>query len=285
MVLAYTGGTIAETACDGRFYLVVGSDLGYTKGGGSISHTFEIRPRTYDQYSPPIAMEVRKESFEFKTKIAQVTMANLLAIMPGSTSLDGGATVGALGTKGTLLTEQEINIYIIGEIPCARIKIPAATIVLDGPIEIGEDVDDIVYPVTISATYDSSQSAGRCFVEYTTSTSTSDLIVASCSPAEGASVTSALMPVVVTFNKVVSTYYRTEIDHCLVLIEGLATVPVVVTAAWGSSYKTLTISHAASFTSGATHGLYIFRITDAEGKWISGDGSTANTAYTNRFIG
>jgi len=287
MVIAYTGGTVANTSSDGRFYITVGGvDIGLTKGGGTINHTFDIRDKLYDQYAVPLGFEVMVEAFEFTTQLAEVNKTNLLTVLPGSVSLDAGGTVGGLGSRGTQLTVQVINIFILNEKPCGKILLPKGAIFISGPIELGGDVEDVVFPVTIKATFDTSQATvGRQFVEYTTGTGSSDLIVSSVAPVEGATVSSTLQPLVVTFNKEVGLYYRNLANKFVRVYNLGATLPMTMTATWGSAGKTLTLTPSASFTNLATFLIHADNLRDTEGKLLSGDGSTANTPSTKRFIG
>lgn len=87
-------------------------DLGYTKGGVEVSVKTETHPVTVDQYGKTVINEyVMGRTIMVKAPLAETTLTNLVAIMPGATLVQyGGAmatgtiTVASNPTNGQTIT-------------------------------------------------------------------------------------------------------------------------------------------------------------------------------------
>lgn len=87
-----------------------GIDLGYTKGGVSVSYSTESVEKTVDQEDAPIGEIITKQSFEVKVPMAEYDLQKLVNLLPDATltidSLDSTKMkLGLGGSSGTdLLT-------------------------------------------------------------------------------------------------------------------------------------------------------------------------------------
>lgn len=75
-----------------------GQDLGYTKGGVEVSVTTETHKVEIDQFGKtPVNELVMGRDLRVKVPMAETTLENMVAIMPGATLIETGGTV-ATGT-------------------------------------------------------------------------------------------------------------------------------------------------------------------------------------------
>ena len=66
------------------------SDLGYTKGGVSVSYATETYEKTVDQEDVPIGEIITKQTFEVKVPMAEYDLAKLEKLLPDATlTVDG----------------------------------------------------------------------------------------------------------------------------------------------------------------------------------------------------
>jgi hypothetical protein len=69
-----------------------GQDLGYTKGGVEVSVTTNTHPVTVDQFGETVVNEyITKRELKIKCPLAETTLDNLVATMPGATLVSDGA--------------------------------------------------------------------------------------------------------------------------------------------------------------------------------------------------
>lgn len=68
-----------------------GQDLGYTKGGVEVSVTTNTHPVTVDQFGETVVNEyIMKREIKIKAPLAETTLDNLVATMPGATLVSDG---------------------------------------------------------------------------------------------------------------------------------------------------------------------------------------------------
>jgi len=68
-----------------------GVDLGYTKGGVEVDVTTDTHPVTVDQFGESVINEyITKRDVKIKVPLAETTLENLIAIMPGSSLVTDG---------------------------------------------------------------------------------------------------------------------------------------------------------------------------------------------------
>lgn len=68
-----------------------GVDLGYTKGGVEVEVATDTHPVTVDQFGESVINEyITKRDVNIKAPLAETTLENLVAIMPGSTLVTDG---------------------------------------------------------------------------------------------------------------------------------------------------------------------------------------------------
>ncbi len=95
-----------------------GVDLGYTKGGVEVSAQTETHEVTVDQFGKTVINEyVMGRTIKVKAPLAETTLSNLVAIMPGATMVQfGGAkatgtiTVATNPTNGQTITVNGVTI-------------------------------------------------------------------------------------------------------------------------------------------------------------------------------
>lgn len=88
-----------------------GVDLGYTKGGVEVEVTTNTHPVTVDQFGESVINEfITKRDIKVKAPLAETTLENLVAIMPGSTLVTDG--VKASGTI-TIASQPTANDTIV----------------------------------------------------------------------------------------------------------------------------------------------------------------------------
>lgn len=97
-----------------------GQDLGYTKGGVEVSVSTETHKVEIDQFGKtPINEQVMGRELKVKVPMAETTLENMVAIMPGATLTETGGTVATgtitcvtapiAGTDKLTINGQEIN--------------------------------------------------------------------------------------------------------------------------------------------------------------------------------
>lgn len=76
-----------------------GKDLGLTKGGVEVDVTTETHPVTVDQYGESIINEyITKRNIKVSCPLAETTLENLVAIMPGAKKIDDASSAKATGS-------------------------------------------------------------------------------------------------------------------------------------------------------------------------------------------
>lgn len=68
-----------------------GADLGYTKGGVEVEVTTETHKVTVDQFGESVINEyIQKRDIRVTVPLAETTLENMVAVMPGATLIDNG---------------------------------------------------------------------------------------------------------------------------------------------------------------------------------------------------
>ena len=83
--------------------LYKGVDLGYTKGGVDVDVTTDTHQTMVDQFGDSIVNEwITKRNIKVTCPLAETTLDNLIAIMPGSTMKSNGTAATGIITIATL---------------------------------------------------------------------------------------------------------------------------------------------------------------------------------------
>jgi hypothetical protein len=98
-----------------------GTDLGYTKGGVSVSYSTESVEKTVDQEDVPIGEIITKQNFEVKVPMAEYDLAKFETLIPDSTlvtdSVDSSKkklVIGGSAGTDLLNTAQELVLVPVG---------------------------------------------------------------------------------------------------------------------------------------------------------------------------
>lgn len=122
-----------------------GVDLGYTKGGVSVSASTDTYEVKVDQFGEtPISENITARSVSVTVPMAETTLDNLVAIMPGATKKGDGTTTPfyvevetAIGTN-LLEIAKELRLRPLGN--------SADTDVVAGVLAGGDNSEDFVIP-------------------------------------------------------------------------------------------------------------------------------------------